>query len=299
MLPSLFIRSLIVLGVALGGFCWLLALPILAPIDGSTGISLFDARGGWIAAVGVLLLCGIPAIGLALMAGTAGSPLAGPFVAAFALLIVAAKGGSSRGYLWRADLPTDYAQLILETLIWSAGLLALMLAVGVCRRVARQRYPNLGSRNGAEPPPGGWRRIGAADALAGAAAAVLGAALSGLLIQSTATGQVLGSLVLAFALSALLAQLVVPHDNPLPILLAPSAAAIGGYVWVLLSPELVGHRSVLEAWYTGRLTGLAMTLPIQYLSAGVVGVTLGMGLGQALNSASESERQRVGVAVKD
>lgn len=287
----MFIRCLIALGVTLGGLCWLLALPALAPTDASTGISLFDAQAGWAGAIGLLLLFGIPAIGFALAAGTAGSPLAGPFVAAFGLLIVAAQGGSSRGYLWRADLPADYRLLILETLIWAAGLVALMIGIGMCRRMARRHYPNLGSP-APEPPPGGWRRLGAMDLLAGAVAAVLGAGFCGLLIQSTATGQVLGSLVLAFTLAALLAQLIVPHHNPLPILIAPAAAAIGGYAWVLLWPEVVDHRSVLELWYTRQLTGLALTLPIQYLSAGVVGVTLGMGIGQALNSVSEDERQR-------
>lgn len=298
MLPYLPIRVLIATGAVLGGVCWLWALPTVMPADASTGISLFDAAAGPVPAVGMLLLAGLPAIGFALAAGTAGNPLSGPFVAAFSLMILAGRGGSSRGWLWRADLPGAYTTLIGETLLWSAALVGLILAIGVCRRAAHRRYPNLASWSLADPPPappegpGGWRHIRGADALAGLVAAVIGYVLCGLLIQNAATGQVIGSLVLAFTLASLLAQLLVPHHNPLPILLAPAVAAIAGYTLVLLSPALVDTPAVLEAWYTRQLSGPALALPIQYLSAGVVGCTIGSGIGYALGSASKHERER-------
>ncbi len=291
MLPRLSLRILIAAGVVLGGLCWLWALPAVAPADASTGITLFDAVAGWPTALGMLLLCGLPAIALGLAAGVMGNPLAGPFVTGFGLMILAGQGGSSRGFLWRADLPGSYVTLIGEMLIWSVALVAFMGLIGICRRATHRRYPNLTPVSLVEPEPIRWRRLRGLDALAGVVAAAIGVVLCGLLIQSASTGQVLGSLVLGFGLAALLAQLIVPHHNPLPILLAPAIAAIFGYTRVLLTPELVDPAAVQAAWYTGGLSGLAVGLPMQYASAGVVGVTLGIGLGRSLDHARAAHAQ--------
>ena len=285
MLPVLRQRILIAVGVILGGIVWMRAQGALAPSDASSGITLFDASAGPIIAAVIALLAGLPAIVAGLITSGTGHPLSGVFVVAFALMMLAAAGGSIDGFLWRSELPGRYGVLMLEMILWTTGWLALLLAIHRTRAAASRRYPKLADahehfgRDVKIVHPSGK------SFLAGLIAAGVGGLLSNLLIQSAATGQVIGSLILAFAIGALVAQMIVPQSHPLGILLAPTAVAVIGYAFMLVSPHLGSTDAVLRDWYRGELPGLVLALPIQYASAGMVGCTLGIGLGQSFDHA--------------
>src|SRR5690606_9569018 len=81
-------------------------------------------------------------------------------------------------------------------------------------------------------------------------------------------------------------------SSPAAILFAPAAVAIIAYS--LIAWQYDQHDQLLAAWFaltttmpgaSGRVLSLGMALPIFYMSAGVAGTTLGIGLGQAIQAA--------------
>ncbi len=269
-------------GAVLGGLVWLLAAGALRSTGAWAGISLFDAHVGVLPGVLILLLAGLPALVLGLMVSATGHPLAGVFVVATGLTFVAGAGGSMQGYVWRHALPAGYGWLLMETLLWAALLLGLLALVRRLRPGVRQRLTRIATDEhwGDEleitfPNPTAW--------LAGGVSLVGGGAIAWLLLQSDATGQVIGSLILAFTVGGLLAQLIIPQPNPVPILLSPLALGAIAYVYVLMQPALGTQAQIMQAWYQHHIWGPAIVLPIFYASAGVVGCTMGIGLGQAIH----------------
>lgn len=283
MLPAFRQRLLIGIGLIIGSWVWMHVATELGAADGSPGISLFDSSLGVPLAIVITVLAGLPAVGLGLVASSIGNPLSGIFVVAFSLLMLAASGGSIEGFLWRSNLPGRYGALIVETIFWSMAMVGLLFLTGLVRHTFRTWLARL---TGTDPAHGTRNQLLHVDShtlLAGLIAAGIGGLLSNLLIQSAISGQVLGSLVLAFAIGALMAQLIMPNASPLGILLAPTVVAIAGYAYVLFNGNISGTDDVLRAWYRSDLPGLALSLPIQYLSGGIVGATIGLGLAQSLD----------------
>ncbi len=285
MLPIFRQRLLIAAAVLVGGLCWLAASGPLRADDGSTGLSLVAGRSGWPIALAAVLLAGLPAMIGAALSSALGHPLTGLFVASAALMVPAASGGPINGFLWRAELPGAYAGLAFETLLWLVVLVGLMALISRCRVPVRQFLSGLAT----DEHYGDQTRLrgpGPRALLAGLITAAAGALLCNILLQSSDTGQVVGALVIGFAVAALVTQLILPQRNPTAMVAAPLIVAAGAYLYVLVS--YTHGDEVLRAWHVGELPGLALALPIHYASAGVAGACMGIGIGQAVDRARDA-----------
>lgn len=282
MLPPLKHRLIIGITLVAGALCWLMARGPLTAVDGSTGLSLMDARAGLFPALLILIVAGLPAIIAGLIAASTGNPLTGAFTISLALMPLAALGGSIEGYLRRTDLPTGYRPLAVEAFIWlilMAVVFVLIdrLRIGVrpsLEKLAVKRH--LGTRTKMTLP-------GGRPLLAGLVTAALGAFICNILIQTTDGGQVNCSLILGFGTAALIAQMAVPQRNPLVILLCPMLVAAGAYLYTASAYPTTDD--LLYGLYNHNILKLALALPIQYASSGIVGCALGVGLAQTLDHA--------------
>lgn len=284
MLPAFKQRIVIAIAVVIGALCWCLAKGPLTPIDASSGITLSDARAGIVPAVAVVLVAGIPAIVLGIVAAGFGNPLSATFVVAASLTVLAAAGGGSAGYLWRADLPSGFLWLAGGLVVWFVLHALVALASVNVRGLLRNFVPQLVSPSSEVTLlPARHQVLGSLAGLAVTAAA--GAMLTNLLVRSTDVGQIVGGLIFGFAVAGLLARMLVSETSAAAVLLAPLVVGVGAYLWVAFSGSYGSDTSILRAWYTGQLPGVALPLPIHYASAGVVGACLGWGMGQGVNSA--------------
>jgi len=290
--PSIRQKLIVLLAVLVGGWSWGVASAPLAAADGSTGISLVSGRLALPMAVAVVLLAGLPAIGLGLAASACSNAICGLFVVAVSLCVLAAHGGSMQGWALRTDhASAGYLQLALEVLVWHAGVLFLLALIQFVRLRARARWPAaaLDDRpdNVLSVPFGRPWSVGA-----GLVSAAVAAVVASCLIRSADGGQVIGSLLVAFALGGIAAGAVFPGCNPLGVLCSPAVVAVAAYVWVAF--QFAGHEQadLLAAWYLRQgagdgfaLPSVAIALPIHYASAGVVGCCMGISIGA---SGSES-----------
>ncbi len=280
MLPPLKHRLVIGIVLVIGALCWLFARGPLTAVDGSTGLSLMDARAGMFAALMIVIVAGIPALIAGLIAASTGNPLSGAFTISFALLPLAALGGSIDGYLRRVELPGGYKALAVEAVIWLVLLAAAFMFIDMAQRKVR---PNL-SKLAVKHHLGERTRMWVPDVkalLAGLVTAVVGGVLCSFLIKTTDGGQVNCSLLLGFGVAAMIAQMSVAQNNPIVILVSPLLVALGAYLFMLGSYS--NADAFLDDLYTGGLLKLAMALPIQYASSGVVGCALGVGLAETMD----------------
>lgn len=282
MLPPLKHRLVIGITLVVGALCLLFARGPLTAVDGSTGLSLMDARAGLVPAIAILIVAGLPAIIAGLIAASTGNPLSGAFTISFSLLPLAALGGSIEGFLRRTDLPTGYRPLAVEAFIWLIFMgvtfvLIDRMRIGVrpsLEKLAVKRH--MGARTKMTLP-------GGRSLLAGLITAAIGAFLCNILIQTPDAGQVNCSLILGFGTAAMVAQMTVPQRNPLVILLCPMLVAAGVYLYVASAYPVTDD--LLYALNSRSVFKLALALPIQYASAGIVGCALGVGLAQTLDHA--------------
>ena len=306
MFPAMPQRLLIAAAFIVGLAGMLLVLPALKPGDLSSGISLVDdGSAANVRALGFLALAALPVVLAGIIVSATGNPLSGVFAGAAALLVLACRGGSITGWIFRHErLPDDYRGLIVEALVYAIGLAVVLRLHQFFRPRLRPRLPALlvsrhfglpAHTDKAPPPPPPHRGpiltalfgpphaaklAGDLSSQLGALAVCLaaGGAFSYLLLRSPQTGQVVCGLMVAFALAGLISHLLFPHADPLPILLAPLLVAAIGYVWVLIS--YAGAPSLHAGLFSRTLPGLAMALPIHFASAGVAGAALGLGWGQ-------------------
>jgi len=277
-------RLAIVIAAAVAGVVWLsLRGPLRAP-DGSTGLSLFSAITQPATATMLLLIAGLPAVILAVIVSATGHPLSGVFSTAAGLSLLAAATGPIDGYMRRVTLPNSFGGLALEVLLLFIGWACLLGVLAWARQPIRNRLPDW-MRN---PHFGGaWGRLDRSAAMAGLVCAIVGGLLADVMIQSSATGQVIGALVLAFALGGLAGELLLGPTNPIWMLLSPAVVAITAYAWMMF--DKADGEQVLAAWYAGDLPGAALALPIHYASAAVVGCTLGIAWAQSIVAANQRE----------
>jgi len=279
MLPRLQHRLIIGLALVVGGLGLLYAQGALTAADGSSGLSLIDARVGLFAAIIVLLVAGLPAIIGAIICSATGNPLAGAFCLGSSLLVLASIGGSIDGFFQRALLPDDFKRLAIESIVWLVLWAVVLMVVDRVRLKSRPllgwlvSQQHLGTTTRLKVP--GFRPI-----LAGLVTAAIGAFICNLLIQNSDGGQVNSSLVIGFTLAAMAGKMAVPQRNPLVILLSPLIVAAGTYLWVASSYH--SADALLVHLYRHDLMSLALGLPIQYASAGVAGCAMGVGLAQSL-----------------
>lgn len=280
MFPTLSQRVLVPIAFLVGGLVWLWAARFVEPADGRGGLTLFDAQVGVVLAVALMLLTGLVAIVLGTVVGALGNPLSGLFVVGTALLFPAVEGGQIDGWLWRHDEPTAYVRLIVEMLVWAGALLGVVVLMDAARRPVRRALPALATNGHFGHADLGVRLPDARALIAGLVCAGVGGLLTTLLLAVSDTGQVVGALIVAFAVGALVTQSVVPQGNPLPMLLAPAALAVVAYAHVPVQYD--DATALYAAWYVGGVWGPALALPIHYLAAGLVGVTLGLGMHQSV-----------------
>ena len=288
MLPNFRQRLMILAAILLGLGGWLLVEQQLVASDGGDGLSLMWSHTGPIRASALVAIFGIPALALGLIASVSGSPLAGVFSVTVALSVLAWRGGSIDGYMYRAALPGAYGTLIIEMAIWAAGLIVVLVTIRYLRAPIRSRLPVLAFADHADVDL--QFRIPKAQALlAGLICAVVGGVLAFFLLHSSDAGQVVLSLLLAFVIGGFTAQMVSPQSNPVAVLLSPTVVAVFAYAWILMKYN--GQADVLRAWHSSvpahRLPGLALALPIQYASAAVAGSAMGVGWARSLDAGHE------------
>ena len=299
MLPTLRQRLFIATAVVLCGLVWLATKPGLTASDGSSGISLFSARGGPLDSSVLAVAAAVPALLMALAASTWGNPLTGVFVTAAALIVLTANGGSIDGWWDRtinesgSALPQAYLGLVLETVIWHLPLVLLILAIGKFRLPLRQRW----SLPEADEPDTttAWRGLDLQSVLSGLICAVVSTVLCLLILPVPDTKQVIIGLIIAFTLGGLIGHLFFPVTNPICILLSPAVVAIATYVFVAwrfdTTQQLLTAARDQSLTPLQRLPGPAMALPIHYASSAVAGAAIGVGWAQTLLSDSRESNQ--------
>ncbi|MCE9589374.1 MAG: hypothetical protein K8S99_02490 [Planctomycetes bacterium] len=279
MFPRLRQRLIIALAIALGAFCWLAVGSMVAAPDNSPGLSLFTARSGPAVAIIIVAVAGVPALVLGVMASASGHPLSGVFAVALSLGILAGWGGPIDGWMRRSALPGAYTWLIVECVVWQAGVIVMLAVIQRLRASLRSRLPalavvdHLGMDTNLRLP-----RLHALGA--GVVCAIVSGLLCFLLIRTSDTGQVIGSLIVAFTVGGMAAQFIFPQSNPVGILLSPGLVAVSAYGYVLMN--LFTREGVLSAWWSGGFPGPALVLPIYYASFAVAAAAMGVGLAQAL-----------------
>lgn len=289
MFPSVRHRLIIIIAVLVGGFAWLSAIAPLTAAEGSSGISLMSSRIGTISACGLVMAAGLPALALGLVVSASGNPLAGVFGGATALALLAAYGGSIEGWYNsmadRGALPSVYRGLMVELVIWYAGLVAMLILIQRFRPRLRKMLPILAFDDhlGAELQ----LRLPRTTALsAGLVCAVVGGLLGSLFLQSSQTAQVMVGLFIAFAIGGLIGHLLFPQTNPVAILMSSGVVALIGYGCVLFQFDT--QLQMLKAWNDDNLSiwhrvpALAQGLPIHFASSAVAGSALGIGWAQGI-----------------
>ncbi len=288
MLPTIRQRVVIVTAMIIGAAAWLSVTSILIAPDGSDGVSLMSARVGVVAAVLIVAVVGVFALGFGLIASVMGNPLSGVFAVSGGLGVLACKTGAIDGWMRRSVLPDDYSDLMVEVLIWQAGVVIMLSAIQWLRSPMRAIWPALAYEDhlGVDihlrfPQAQAWA--------AGAVCAVCGSGMGCLLIRDANVGQVVGSLVMSFGVGGLVAGLIFPQVNPVGILFSPAMVAIGAYAYARLGFQ--NADELLQVWYGQQLPGIVLVLPIHYASAGVAGCAVGVGLAQVIEA---SKVQAVG-----
>ncbi len=290
MLPTMKQRLLIVAAGLIGGLVLLHFRNGFIAFDASWGMTLFDTRIGRLNVILLILVAAMPAILLGLLVSATGNPLSGVFSLSTALFLLAVNTGPADGFLWRSELPGGYSRLLIELVFWLVFMALFLMSVRGSSSLIRSRLPaGLVSDHVGDEMEIRWPGIQAV--MAGLISAGIGGLLSNLMIQSTDVGQVAGSLMIAFCLSGFLAHLIISQPNPVVVLFSPILAGMGIYLFVWLFSAYSSTDAVLEAWYRNRLPGLALVLPVHYVSAGFMGSCMGLGFAQSYEKAKVSVAQ--------
>lgn len=281
MFPTLKHRVVIVAAMAIGAVMWISIYRFLQPVDGSSGLTLMSARIGIWRATLLVAMVGVVSLGLGLIASAMGNSLGGVFAVSAGLCALAIKGGRIDGWILRSDLPSDYGSLMMGLLVWQGGVACMLIAVQWLRSPVRALWPALAYEDhlGVDihlrfPQAQAWA--------AGFIGAVCGFGIACVLIRTSDVAQVIGSLIVSFAIGGLVAGLIFPCVNPVVVLFSPAVVAVVAYAYMWLRYD--NNEAILRAWYDHQLPGVMLVLPIHFVSAGVVGCTLGMGLAQVIEA---------------
>lgn len=293
MFPSLRQRLVITAAALCGALAWLAVFSAVKSPDGTSGLTLLD-HGVSHALFATLLiaLAGIPAMVLGLVASSSGNPMSGFFAVAVALCVLAGRGGSAAGFIERSaaadNLPGAYVMLMVECLVWQLGVVVMIFAVAKLRSPIKTRLPALAfSDHLGVDTRLHWPAL--QSLAAGGVTAAVACAVAWAVIRSPDQAQVLWGLVIAFTLGAVVAQSVFPRNrNPVGVLFAPVVCAMFSYTMVLMSYRSTNEflraffRVALAQAGDDRVFSPALALPAHYISAGIVGCTLGIGLAQVM-----------------
>lgn len=296
MFPSQTQRVLMLAGVVVSTPSLSWAVGRLCAADGMAGWTLLDAPQGVVLGVGLLVLAALPCVVAAVFLSATGNPLSALTTAG--LSAVLALGFGTR----RTDgLPFDsalrralgdplgsgggeafFGRLSVELIVWAALLVA---GLGVLEALHRAVRPGLPRRLRSEHL-GEKTRLLAVDGpalLAGLVSAAVAGVMMMILVRSAAAGQVFGGVAASFLIGGVMGQLVVPQDKPLATLLSPTLVGLGGYGYGWW--RVGGGEALLSASYRGELPGVCAGLPAYVAAAGLLGGTIGIGIGQVLERA--------------
>lgn len=301
MLPTITQRLMMLAAIIIGTACWLPVLPILMPSDGSDGLSLLDSRSGVLWACGVLLLAGLPALGVGLYVSSSGNPLSGVFTIGISLMVLAGQGGSMQGLIWRqAERPKETAQggsvfmqLEIEMLLWTLLWCLVMWLIRFLRLPIRKAWVPGRLKTGfstaitEEDTPRFVLHV--RPAMAGLLCAALAWVICMFLMQSPATGQVIGSVLLAFVIAGLTARLILPTGNVVYLLLSPLLVGFVAYAYAAVSHGSMSAEELIQAWQREEIAGPVFAMPIHWASAGLIGVSMGIGMAQAIDRVRSEE----------
>lgn len=303
MLPTITQRLIMLAAVIVSTLCLMPVLPLLTAADGSSGLSLLDARVGVVGACLWLLLAGLPALLLGLYVSSSGNPLSGVFTIGFTLMILAANGGSMTGLIQRQQLrprgePSGgsvFMQLEIEMALWA---LAWCLMMFLTRRY-RQRIRGLlvpsrfrttfSSQMPIEEDDTPRFVLHVRPGMAGLLCAALGFVLCRVLMQTPDTGQVIGSILMSFIIAGLAARLIIPTGNVVYLLLSPLAVGFATYALGAVLHGSVSADDLVLRWQRDEITGPMFAMPIHWASAGLVGVSVGVGMAQAIDRVRVAE----------
>lgn len=292
MLPTLKHRFILTFAIAVGAVCWLWSEDALSAVDASPGITLVDAQAGFVPALLLMLLAGLPAVLLGLVAGAVANPVSGVFSVAMSMMILGAVGGGSSGYFRRAHMPGGFGWLVLDLVLWLLPYVALVALLAQLRAPMRRRLPFLTSPAYREQPL--HRQVFSLPTLtSGLVCAAISGLLTHLIVWSDG-GQIVGGLLLSFAIGSLLTRAFVPQGGALGILLSPAIVAVAAYLFGLFT--FASHDAFLAAWYAGQVTGIVQALPVHYASAAIAGACIGYGLAQGLLSSEQTSGEEMAVA---
>jgi hypothetical protein len=296
-------RVIMILAMVVGSVVWGTAADALRAADGSAGVTLSSAQSNIVVAGAIAVVMGVPALVGAMVAAVSGRITSGVFVLGVGLCGLAVAGGSTDGWLWRSELPGDYRGLIVEMMLWQGLIVAAVAAIGrgasaLCRVAPRlARWRTIGHR-GIDLQ---WHKPDMDTALGVGVCAIVATVIAWVLLRNAQIGQIIGSLILAFAGGAMAARMIAPKANPAALLISPMLAAILAYAWVLL--QFDHDAAVLTAWYAlpgptidgvAKLPGPALALPVHYASAGIVGCC--MGIGMAGGDEGDQQQHAAGLA---
>lgn len=295
MLPTITQRLLMVAAILIGTPCWLPILPLLMAADGSSGLSLLDARAGVFGACALLLLAGLPALLTGLYVSATGNPLSGVFTIGLSLMILAGHGGSMTGLIWRqAERPASepsggsiFMQLEIEMALWALAWCLVMFLTRRFRMLIRgkwvpSRLKTIFSKTLTEEDTPRFV-LHVRPGLAGLLCAALGWILCRFLMQSPDSGQVIGSILLAFVLAGLTARLALPTGNVVYLLLSPLLVGFVSYAYAAVLHGSASSDDLILLWQRGDITGPMFAMPIHWASAGLLGVSIGIGMAQAID----------------
>lgn len=292
MLPPLPQRMLIALALLVGGGClWWAGREAMSVGHGAELLSPGGVK---------LLLLALPAAALGMIVSATGHPATGLFVVGVCLLIPAAVGGPIDATLYRLQSVSVYGSMLAEAAVW----LGLLGGYAVLLRESRDRLrrvlPAWLTRAAAGGDPAGPSEPGQAEQTRPTEqaasdpwgfspvplltnlgiAVIVGGVLGVVLLQSSRTGQVFAGLILAFTAAGAAAQSLAPRMSVAGVIASPMVVAGIGYAWVLV--RFRDSESVLKAWFTGELWGLATARPIDFAAAGVTGCVIGIGIARGV-----------------
>ncbi|MGB0767080.1 MAG: hypothetical protein ACPGYV_05175, partial [Phycisphaeraceae bacterium] len=120
-------------------------------------------------------------------------------------------------------------------------------------------------------------------ALAGLLCAALGWILCRFIMQTPATGQVIGSILLSFVIAGLTARLILPTGNVVFLLLSPLLVGFVSYAMAAVMHGSASGDDLILRWQRGEIIGPMFAMPIHWASAGLIGVSVGIGMAQAID----------------
>jgi len=292
-----------VAAIVLSTLCWLPVLDFLRAADGSSGLSLMDARVGVFWACGLLFLAGLPALLTGLYVSASGNPLSGVYTIGFSLMILSGLGGSMTGLIARQAERLNgepsggsiFMQLEIEMVIWALAWCLMMFLVRKYRVWIRNNLvPSRLKTNFAKDVPIEEEdtprfAIQIRPAMAGLLCAAIAWVLCRFIMQTPNTGQVIGTILLSFTIAGLTARLALPTGNVVFLLLSPLLVGFASYALAAVLHGSASADDLILLWQRGQIVGPMYAMPIHWASTGLIGVSVGIGMAQAIDRVRVAE----------